>query len=1155
MDAKHLPKQLGLGRTGEKMKIKSNKKEKFFLWLGIVSTLAWTGSALGQGANQTLWANKVENGQITQSWGTRAIASGIEAYDAKKHKSVMVIVLDTGVGRHESLKASMPTQEHWVNVSVKDNPNISAANKQEYAIGCNPHATHVAGIIGGKGNAFRGVFPGVPITSVNAGTELLSGKNCSNSTEKETIAETFPKVLAFIYNFIADKYKGHKKVPVVINISAASENRKKWEAEVYNFFAKTTDEKQVGYWLKKIATPVGNYPGAVIVLSAGNFSINACYETYYANGGSPGMGIAHPSDGILVVGALDRNGQPAMKHSFWAKDSHTSENSPSHISDLGSNYGKCVDIWAPGHEIYSAWGDQQEFQQLSNGNTVSNIHRMLSGTSMSAPHITGLAAYLIATSTKETLTPADVEQMLRARSVDLGSKANGEAGDVDSKCSGGPCKVWMPTYQFPPPNIKAKPSVLFKLYSATLSHADWFGAEIHLKKRLDSHDSHNVAQLEYESSGATQGCKVTASKKGDPTWKDSGGPGTDSKLNHKHTWDSSFLYLLKPGVYTWTVTCTGDGGAQASATAEIEITTASRVGCTISPRDVIVANTGGPYAVQAVCEGQTPANLRWSVQNLPDNFFESFDGQNLIWYNFPPNDSAADPSFVLRLGVRDGSLDLDTINIRQEACSTQCSLKPSHIEIPKEGGQLNLEARCSMGTNSSRWTVTEVLPSPGQPIPFPQYDGHTTVSGVKLPPNDTGKKYVWRLGFKPSPAANEFTATITQDSMPAQQPGQPQNKLPVCKIIPEVSTIPYQGGYYTVSADCTNEPTSYTWTVNKELQPGKTQSIGHHFPTNPLPTPFPLVIVLTATNKAGTSTPVQVTVYQAAPPLKPVCTLTPQVYVIPYTGGIYSAGANCTNSPTSYTWTVNGEVQPSKINVVSYNFPANTLQAPLVLNIVVTATNSGGTSTPVQVTIQQAGAPPPKPVCTLIPQVSTIPYTGGYYSVSANCSGNPTSYTWTVNGELQPGKTNTIGTSFPANTSNVAKPFTIVVTATNSGGTSVPVQVKVNQAAVPVVTATNSGGMSVPVQAKPVCSVTPQVSTIPHTGGYYTVSANCSGNPMSYTWTVNGMVQPGKGSSIGNNFPPNTSTAVLPITIVVTATNSMGTSAPVQVTVNQARKP
>lgn len=51
------------------------------------------------------------------------------------------------------------------------------------------------------------------------------------------------------------------------------------------------------------------------------------------------------------------------------------------ISDF-SNVGPCVDVYAPGEEIVSAW---------RGGKTVANV---LSGTSMAAPHVTGLVACL-----------------------------------------------------------------------------------------------------------------------------------------------------------------------------------------------------------------------------------------------------------------------------------------------------------------------------------------------------------------------------------------------------------------------------------------------------------------------------------------------------------------------------------------------------------------------------------------------------------------------------------------------------------------------------------------------------------------------------------------------------------------------------------------
>lgn len=54
-----------------------------------------------------------------------------------------------------------------------------------------------------------------------------------------------------------------------------------------------------------------------------------------------------------------------------------------------SNYGKLVDVFAPGSNITSAWIDETGGGSTSTTNTIS-------GTSMATPHVTGLSVYLIA---------------------------------------------------------------------------------------------------------------------------------------------------------------------------------------------------------------------------------------------------------------------------------------------------------------------------------------------------------------------------------------------------------------------------------------------------------------------------------------------------------------------------------------------------------------------------------------------------------------------------------------------------------------------------------------------------------------------------------------------------------------------------------------
>ncbi len=76
-----------------------------------------------------------------------------------------------------------------------------------------------------------------------------------------------------------------------------------------------------------------------------------------------------------------------------------------------SNFGPCVDIWAPGVNILST--------KLGGGKTT------LSGTSFSSPHAGGAGALFLSTNT--AATPAAVEQRIKADSVATGTKSkNGD---------------------------------------------------------------------------------------------------------------------------------------------------------------------------------------------------------------------------------------------------------------------------------------------------------------------------------------------------------------------------------------------------------------------------------------------------------------------------------------------------------------------------------------------------------------------------------------------------------------------------------------------------------------------------------------------------------------------------------------------------------
>lgn len=329
-----------------------------------------------------VWSDIDVSGEFL-SWGKLAINNSQQSSNG----SVTVYVMDSGIAPHEDLAVS-----RWVSAtdySIKATPDTLLTYEfRNRLVGCYPHSTHVAGIIGARSNGkgVQGVFPGVDIVSVAVSTASGTAQGC---LDRAPTIESLKSGFEWVKSDLVSPENKNKDRAGIVNLSMVMKQ----------YFS---HEKTLGKSLTVLAKNIPGYPGAFVAQSAGNQYESASMYAYDA---------PSSDDGIMVVGAINNHGQPVVP----LNGVNGFHNGSFAESERGSNFGSAVEIWAPGAKIRSTWADNPQVASV-----VSSKYEYLSGTSMAAPHIAGLAAYLA--EAHNLKTPQEIEHKIHGLMFSLMSR-------------------------------------------------------------------------------------------------------------------------------------------------------------------------------------------------------------------------------------------------------------------------------------------------------------------------------------------------------------------------------------------------------------------------------------------------------------------------------------------------------------------------------------------------------------------------------------------------------------------------------------------------------------------------------------------------------------------------------------------------------------
>ena len=315
-------------------------------------------------------------------------------------------------------------------------------------------------------------------------------------------------------------------------------------------------------------------------------------------------------------------------------------------------------------------------------------------------------------------------------------------------------------------------------------------------------------------------------------------------------------------------------------------------------------------------------------------------------------------------------------------------------------------------------------------------------------------------------------------------------------------TTPVTGQNVTFTDASTGSPTGWSWTFGD----GGTSTA--QSPTHAYATAGTYTVTLTASNAAGTSSPVTHSVTVSAAPVAPTAAFS-FAPTSPVAGQTVTFTDASTGSPTGWSWTF-GDGGTS-----TAQSPTHAYATAGTYTVTLTASNAAGTSSPVTHSVTVSAAPvAPTAAFSFAP---TSPVAGQTVTFTDASTGSPTGWSWTF------GDGGTSTAQSPTHAYATAGTYTVTLTASNAAGTSSPVTHSVTVSAAPVApTAAFSFAPTSPVAGQTV-----------------TFTDASTGSPTGWSWTF------GDGGTSTAQSPTHAYATAGTYTVTHTASNAAGTSTPV----------